>query len=131
MADLAVLGLVGVGVVEAFVHPVDDGMGQRAVGSQERSAAPDDTDAHRFDVGDGMAGGNEPGDGGVEGGDDTVPQVVVGVDRPVGRGDLERAQCLVPFGDDVTGGGKDHHLGALGADVDPDHEPRFGHGAAS
>ena len=53
------------------------------------------------------------------------------MDRSIRCGDLERTERLMAFGDDLAGGGEDHHLGALGADVDPDDEPILGHGAAS
>ena len=131
VTDLAVLILMGMGVVEAFVHPVDDGMGQGAVSPQERPATPDDADAHRLDRGDIVSNGDEAGDCFLDGGDDAVPEIVVGMDRSIRCGDLERTERLMAFGDDLAGGGEDHHLGALGADVDPDDEPILGHGAAS
>ena len=131
MTDLAVLILMGMGVVEAFVHPVDDGMSQGAVSPQKRPATPDDADAHRLDEGDIVPGGNEAGDCFLDGGDDAVPEIVLGMDRSIRCGDLERTERLMAFGDDLAGGGEDHHLGALGADVDPDDEPILGHGAAS
>ncbi len=131
VTDLAVLILMGMGVVETFVHPVDDGMGQGAVSPQERPATPDDADAHRLDGGDIAPGGDEAGDGFSDGGDDAVPEIVFRMDRSIRCGDLERTKRLMAFGDDLAGGGEDHHLGALGADVDPDDEPILGHGAAS